>query len=310
MGSSIGISLMFIIIALLMYSQDKEMIPQQVSVILYGNTIDRWESLKQGIDQASQDSDVEINYVLMSTTHNIEEQLLLIQREIDNGADGILLAANDSEMDLSTINLPYKNFPIVCIESGVDNDNITLVSADNYSMGENLAKVVKDKENSIAKIAIIMENQQRDSVKKRFEGFYNQITEKFNNLTYWERETGENTPMLFVQRELTQEAVDVVVALDNTSLEAVIDATINLNKKVKIYGIANSDKAVYYLDNKKIKMLVYQDEFSIGYIGLKTMLGEEQYDKEEITQYIKYYTVNDSNLYLPEIQRVLFPFVK
>ncbi|OYP00503.1 hypothetical protein CG709_11475, partial [Lachnotalea glycerini] len=122
MGSSIGISLMFIIIALLMYSQDKEMIPQQVSVILYGNTIDRWESLKQGIDQASQDSDVEINYVLMSTTHNIEEQLLLIQREIDNGADGILLAANDSEMDLSTINLPYKNFPIVGIDSGDEKD--------------------------------------------------------------------------------------------------------------------------------------------------------------------------------------------
>jgi ribose transport system substrate-binding protein len=309
-GISVGISLLFILIALHLYSGNKEVEPKKVSVILYGNTIDRWESLKQGIDQAGKDIGTEINYVLMSTQHNKDEQLLLIQREIDNGADGILLAANDSTMDLGSIRKPSKSYPIVCIESGVANDSITLVSADNYTMGEELAKVIKEEENAIAKIAIIMDNQQRDSVEMRFDGFYNKITEKFYNLTYWNREQGENRPMIFAQRELTQEAVDVVAALDNSSLEAVIDATINLNKKVKIYGIANSDKAVYYLDNGRIKSLVYQDEFSIGYIGLKRLLGLEQYNEAEIPNYIKYHVVNDANLYLPDNQRALFPFVK
>lgn len=306
----IGISLAFILFAVHIYGGNKKVEPKKVSVILYGSTIDRWESLKQGLDQAGKDYQVELNYVFMSTIHNKDEQLLLIEREINNGAEGIVLAANDSSMDLSKINLPSPNVPIICVESGLDNPEINLVSADNYNMGESLAKVIKENENAIAKIAIIMDNQQRDSVKKRYLGFYDKITEKFDNLTLWRREPGEDRPNIFVQRELTQEAVDVVVALDNSSLEAVIDATLNLNKKVKIYGIANSDKAVYYLDGGKIKTLVYQDEFSIGYIGLETLLGKAKYREEEMSNYIQYHVVNDSNLYLPENQRVLFPFVK
>lgn len=301
---------LFVVVGTYLYSEKKVVDTKYVSVILYGNNIDRWESLKQGIDQAAKDYNAEITYVLMSSDHNKEEQLSLIQREIDNGANAILLAANDSDMDLSNIKLATKTFPIVCVESGVNNQDITLVSANNYDMGESLAKEVIEKENAIAKIAIVMDNQQRNSVKERYQGFYNKIIEKFNNYTIWKREEGENRNIIFVQRELTQEAVDVVVALDNSSLEAVIDATINLNKKVKIYGIANSDKAVYYLDNGKIKTLVYQDEFSIGYIGLESLLDQKNYNAKEMSNYINYHVVNDSTLYLPENQRVLFPFVK
>lgn len=307
----ISVCFVFLVIVITnhLYS-GKKAVETNISVILYGNSIDRWESLKQGIEQAGKDYGAEITYVLMSVDHNEKEQLSLIQREIDNGAKGILLAANDSNMDLSSIKLPSKTFPIICLESGVNDSDTTLVSADNYAMGESLAEAVIEKENAIAKIAIVMDNQQRNTVKERYEGFYNKITEKFDNLTFWRREKGENRAIIFVQRELTQEAVDVVVALDNSSLEAVIDATLNLNKKVKLYGIANSDKAVYYLDNGKIKTLVYQDEFSIGYIGLESLLGGVNYNIKEMSDYINYHVVDDTTLYLPENQRVLFPFVK
>lgn len=306
----ICLAFLFIAFAIPLYGEKKVEDTKYISVILYGNNMDRWESLKQGIEQASKDYDTEITYILMSTDHNKEEQLALVQREIDNGADGILLAANDSSMDLSSIKLPKKKYPILCVESGVDNQDITLVSANNYEMGENLGKVVLERENTIAKIAIVMDNQQRNSIKDRYEGFYNKVVGKFDKITFWRREKGENRANIFIQRELTQEAVDVVIALDNASIEAAIDATLNLNKKVKIYGIANSDKAVYYLDNGNIKTLVYQDEFSIGYIGLQSLLGEAKYDKDYMPSYIDYHVVDQSTLYLPENQRVLFPFVK
>jgi len=308
----VGIVLFIIFVAttFYLYSGNKEEEQKTISVILYGNAMDRWETLKQGIDQAALDENAEINYVVMSAENNAEEQLLLIQREIDNGADGILLAANSESLNLDSIKRPSKDFPIVCIESGVENSNITLVSADNYLMGEKLAEAIGENENERVRIALVKDDLERDSVKERYDGFYNKIREKFSKFTIWEREEGENRAMIFAQRELTEEAVDVVVAFDNACLEAVIDATVNLNKNVKIYGIANSDKAVYYLDNGRVETLVYQDEFSIGYIGLKTVLGKKQYDESEMSNYIQYHVVNDENLYSPENQRVLFPFVK
>ncbi|WP_099469761.1 substrate-binding domain-containing protein [Konateibacter massiliensis] len=309
-ASGVAIAFLLIAVSIRMYSDKKVEEPKYISAILYGNTIDRWDSLKQGIEQAGKDYGAEINFVVMSTDTNSEEQLSLIQREIDNGAEGIILAASDSDMDLSSISFPSKDFPIICVESGVNDQRINLVSADNYTMGESLALEVIAQESPIAKIAIVMDNQQRNSVKERYEGFYNKVVEKFYNFTFWRREEGESRPMISAQRELVAEAVDVVVALDNTSLEAVIDATLNLNKKVKIYGIANSDKAVYYLDTGRIKNLVYQDEFSIGYIGIESLLGKENYNEKEMSNYIKYHIVNDETLYLPENERVLFPFVK
>ena len=79
---------------------------------------------------------------------------------------------------------------------------------------------------------------------------------------------------------------------------------------IKIYGIANSDKAVYYLDNEEIKALIYQNEFSIGYLGVKEILNEKVYEKKSAANMVEYEIINKSNMYSEEYQKLLFPFVK
>ena len=138
------------------------------------------------------------------------------------------------------------------------------------------------------------------------------MVEDVDRITIWKRKENEADirSMLFLQRELTEEAVDVVVALDTSSTEAIIDAVENLDKEVQIYGIANSDKAVYYLDNGILDALGYQNEFSIGYLGVQELMGEVHFEHEEYRQMIAYRVVTKKTLYETDNQKMLFPFVK
>jgi ribose transport system substrate-binding protein len=90
-------------------------------------------------------------------------------------------------------------------------------------------------------------------------------------------------------------------------MEELLDATVNLNKDIKIYGIANSSKSVYYLDNRLIKSLVYQDEFSIGYLGMTNVLSEKSNAAEEL---IRYEVVDHDDMYNETYQKLLFPHVR
>ncbi len=284
-----------------------------ISVIVYGNDSERWENLKQGAEQAAEDLSAEVSFITMSDDFGIKEQISLIEREIGNGADAIMIAACDSEKMQSYLDQGMNKVPLVMIETGlISNSEIPFVSANNYQMGIDLADTMMVKEKERAKVAVIHDDLQRDSVIERYQGFTDTIDNKMDNLVIWERNDNEKSieTMLFLQRELTEEAVDIVVALDNSSLEAIVDAVTNLNKKVRIYGIANTDKAVFYLDNGTIEALMYQNEFSIGYLGVQELLGKKDYQQEELQNLVEYRVVEKENMYSINNQKMLFPFVK
>ncbi|HOO27059.1 MAG TPA: substrate-binding domain-containing protein [Lachnospiraceae bacterium] len=284
-----------------------------ISLIVYGNSTDRWENLKQGAERAADGTSAEINLITMSSDLNAKEQISLINREIENGADALMIAACDSEKIEEYFKGLSVKIPVVFVQNGFeDNTDTWYISADNYAMGHTLGNVIAANEKSWIKAAIISDRTERKNVADRFDGVYDSLVQYADEVVIWERNENErdSQTMLFLQRELTEEAVDVVVALDTSSMEALMDAIENLNKNIKVYGIANSDKAVYYLDNGKIKALIFQNEFSIGYLGVKVILNETAYNKKRIFNLIKYETVNKDNMYSEEYQKLLFPFVK
>lgn len=311
---SIFVVLVLIVAEFYYYSNysSKEEPVFHISLIVYGSS-DRWENLKQGAERAADGTTAEVNLITMSTETNAKEQLALINREIANGADALMIAACDSREMERYFQETEIEIPVVFVQNGLENKgDYRYISADNYAMGYELANVIATNERSWIKAAIIADRMERKSVSERFQGVYDSLSRYADEVVIWERDENEKDiqTMLFLQRELTEEAVDVVVALDTSSMEALMDAVENLNKDIKVYGIANSDKAVYYLDNGKIKSLIYQNEFSIGYLGVKVILDEKAYEKNKIFNTVEYEIVNEDDMYSAEYEKLLFPFVK
>ena len=286
---------------------------RQVSMIVYGSDSARWENLRQGAELACENEDAELTLVTMSSEKNAQEQIELIQREVAGGADALLIAACDSVALGEYIADSGISIPVVFVENAVDTQGkVNCVSADDYQMGVAIGQEIMARENPIVKVAIISDGTQRGSVQSREQGLRDTIEPYVSRIVTWKRYENEENMLTrkFLQRAMLEEAVDVVVALDNDTADALMEALDNLNRKTKVYAISTSSESVYYLDQRKIKALEYQEEYGIGYIGAQMILNEKDALKKYSADDIKYRVVNHDNMYEEENQTLLFPFVQ
>jgi ribose transport system substrate-binding protein len=126
----------------------------------------------------------------------------------------------------------------------------------------------------------------------------------------WEKEEGETDSSLFLQQMLNEDPVDVIVALDDESLEEVVDAVEISESQVDIYGIGSSNKIVHYLDYGVINSIVFQNEFNMGYLSIQQLVNDISENKNILDIDIEFRTVNRETMYLPKNQRLVFPIVQ
>ncbi len=283
-----------------------------VSMIVYGDDSERWENMREGAYLVCKDMNADLSLLTMLSENDVVEQEEIIEREIEDGADALIIAPCDSNEIKEFVEKKRLRIPVVYLES-TDNDflgNVN-ISVDDYNMGYSLGEELISQESDIVTVAIISENTNRESVSLREKGFRDAIDGKVGKLITWSREgtaVNANT-RTFIQRKIVSEATDVMVSLDNTTTDALLDALTNLNKTSKVYSISTSNKAVYNLYNEEIKALVYPDEFSMGYLAAMNALDPTGAGTKYPSGNIEYRMVKKENMYDEENQTLLFPFV-
>ena len=97
--------------------------------------------MKQGIDQAASEMNVNISFVTLSEDNSVVEQTELIAREIKNKADAIIISPVDYEKMAEPIENAMKKVPVILIESTVKSEQVlSSISCDNYKLGVSLAE--------------------------------------------------------------------------------------------------------------------------------------------------------------------------
>lgn len=306
--------LLVIQLFLYMKGSDNEPNVVQISIIAYGTDDSRWENLKQGAEQAASDDTAEVSVITMSADGDASEQQILMEREIENGADALMIAASDSEK-LSEIFKEYSpSVPVIFVENGLsEQSQYGFITSDNYRMGVKLANEIIANEKDWIKTAIVTENMERESIRERYQGVYDTLKPYADNIVIWNRNEKESNLIAykFLQRWIIEDAADVVITLDSETTEALVDAMDNINRTRKVYSVANSDKTVYNLDHGKIKAIEYQDEFMMGYLGMKELLTELGHEKKPgRNETVEAKIIGKDDVYAEENQKLLFPFVK
>lgn len=284
----------------------------RISVIVYGTSnSERWSTMKQGLDQAALDYNAEINFVTTTEEKDAAEQKDLIERELANGAQGIILAAADSS-NLSAIVRHYdSSVPFVLVETSIKHaEGFTFISADNYSMGLNIGRSVYLSSDKNKTVAIFVDNLQRNSVMDRYEGLMDSLRYSDYSIVPWEMSEEDTDSEVFLEKKLKEDPADVIVALDDNSLEVVLDAVQAVESSIDIYGIGSTNKIVHYLDYGLIDSIVFQNEFNMGYLSVQEILNDIRSNVEEPDNDIEFRTVNKDTMYLPKNQRLVFPIVQ
>lgn len=311
----LGAILFFSLYILSRETNVKEIPVKNISVITRGKLSESWENFKQGAEQAGTDLNANIRMISLGNEESskLEEQIELLEREVNSDADAIVIAPVDHEKMAESLVKMKRNIPVILVESSVDSrQQYEIIACDNKKMGSALAEEVMRHGNLRKKILLIGGDISCSSVLDREEAFRNTMKISYNEILEWDKADYSSETILSY---LKSNNVDVIVAFDTEILENAAKALKEYEDQyppqlTELYGVGSSSKVIRYLENDNIVSIVVQDDYSMGYLGVRDAInainGKEEKEKTEIAFKI----VDHEHMYSEENQRLLFPFVR
>ena len=259
------LAVMVILMAAAMLLEKNSKQYRKISVVIQDAEDTQWAAFRYGLKMAAQDQKVELVVASTADALTKEEQLNTIKREIELGADAVIVQpvpGDDLEQKLRHLE---KKVPIMLVEYTAakerEKSQLPSVEPDHSAMGEALAEELKKDycgNLSGKKYGILMKADAPHAMNSRRQGVEKALQDTGIVCSWVVDGSVENKPK-----------VDIVIALDNNSLiKAAEQAAANNLHGALVYGIGNSTQAAYYLDIGSVECLVVPDEFSVGYYSL------------------------------------------
>lgn len=289
----------------------------QVSVLVDNGTSERYISLRTGLEQAAQEFGVELNYISSGTLTSLEEEEILINKELDNGADGLIVQMVSSFNAEEYLENVAARASLVLIENEVYPENVySSVLPDNYVMGQELGQqIVKDYGNALSELSIgvVTGKQSELAMQQRVRGLRSGLG-SYGRRIVWSMDTQGDEMTQLLQEKMKKQRADILVALENDRTEQAVDFLTLENidpEECVLYGIGCSEKNVYYVDQGKIRVLVVVNEYNMGYLSLEQLVKQISFRSNTPVQLNTNYLIIDrENMYEEENQKQLFPLVQ
>ncbi len=313
MYSALAVVLLWAVFGLVNTGGTDEKYP--ISVVIGESNNDRWIALKQGMEQAAEDYGVDLTIVPTNALYTISSELDLIDKEIEEGAAGIVTAPVSSE---GFTEMMEKNGNLVSF-AFLDSDimpegRYPSVTANNTDVGNALCDALKSYlgyDLSGKRIAIAHFYRQRSSSRTRYEILNQGLMDAGAKVTVLSEDPERMQSELAAL--LGAGMVDGVVALNSIELEMSIDALLEagVGGTIPLVGLGYSEKNVYYLDKGVVREIVLPNDFNVGYLSIQSCYFALT-EKLSATpgHVVEVYRVTRENMYDEDMEKILFPLAK
>ena len=280
--------------------------PVNISFVLTGDNMDRWDNLTEGASTAALDEDCLLDFVNSPVEYGIDGEIDLVERQFDDGADYVVVATSDYEAmkDYLRKNLLWDR--VIFVKNGNYNQDKNSIMADDAAIAKDFSDYIKA-DNKGAKFIMVttLEDANTKTLREQIEAQF-----KDSNIDVEYRLMSATSGTLNQSMyNLGQSGLyDGFITLDFETMAAAARAQEKLNSKVLVYSIDNSKEAVYYLDSNAINAIAFKDDYTMGYKAVKEVLSSGT--KIEDSDDKLYYIVNKDLIHTEKMEKVLFPFVK
>lgn len=292
---------------------------KKVSVIVDSAGESRRIAFQSGAEKAADDHHMDVNFVNAGKMISLLDQRTLIRQEIEEGAEAVILrlcVSEGAEMMLKEFENRAK---IILVENKCEEKteegmkeplSFSSICADDYAMGEALAKAVLENRKHDLRIGVITGNLSKHSLKMRKAGFEDALCE-VGITPVW-----ESGAMLHLDEQIRirqkKEKANTFVAMDDEGLRSAVDyVKRNGEKGIALYGAGYSDENVYHMDQGIIKSMAVTDTFNMGYQAVEEagQLLRAGFQKPHSRE-VNFYMVRRETMFQAENQRLLFPLVE
>ncbi len=304
----------------------------QIAVIIEDVRDDNYVNFRKGMDQAAVEFNGDVHFITLYERMDANQQMELISREQQDGADALIIVPADEERVVSSLAQGQVWAPVVLLGSGLTGQGVAgTIALDYRGMGEKLAsRMAEDLEEGCQ--VVILEEPGRKSVMSRLflegakdmfdkEGIlWRSVTPKRTDGGLEEAvlalggPAGEPVAVLAESPELLTETAGILAEEPNLwGLGPGEDGAAGLPESPfrglirGLYGQGNTLGVLNDLDQGLITGICVWDQFAMGYrsvdLAVKALEGGGQDRRLELDSYY----IEKEDLRRPEYEKLLYP---
>jgi ribose transport system substrate-binding protein len=287
----------------------------EMAVIVKSTTSTFWQEFMNGLKAGTVEYSVDYYCEGPDNEENIQGQLDLIQKAIDNEVDVIVVSATSAEEAVPLIEEAKKcGIYVIIADSGVNTNNIDAkISSDNMTAGGQLAEQVINIDEDMKYVGIINFDESAENAHQREQGFRDaverrddvSIVDSVNVASNVGEAKAATVKMLAEHPE-----INVIVTMNEWTTLGVGYAVQEMTdgKDIYVYGFDSNTLCLDMLEKGYIDGLLVQNPYAMGYLAMET--GYRLCKGKKISEKVIYTStelVTRDNMYDQDIQKIIFP---
>ncbi len=274
-----------------------------------------WQAVKDGIDSAGKDFDVEITITGPMSETQVDEQIQMIKKAVLLKPDAIVLAAADYDRLVPIAKeIKAAHIPLITIDSFINgNDADTKIGTNNYDAGQKAGEALMEKLSPGSTVLIMSYVQGSSTAIDRESGVRDFLHGKaqIKDTIYSNGEIDIAYQQAIQILQNNPDVKGIVTLNDPTTIGAARGLSESGKKeKVVLVGFDNSLPTLGFVESEVIRDTIVQRPFNMGYLGIKSAVDLIKGKKVEPFIDTGSKVINRKNMLLPENQKLLFPVTR
>ena len=303
-------SLLMFIASLLFYApSEKNRDPVKATAFL-PDYVENFEytMLKQGMEQAAIDYDVELTFRTIREEETITEFFRTVQKEIESQTEVVIIQPKNKKVLGEKLQKIKNNVSIYFVNSAIDMEEpFSLVATDYVKLGERLASRIVERQFKKEKILILKENFDYTDTFDYYQGITSQLESA--SIPYDVKEVRGEKREEQIKQLLDKKGYTSVITFTSAMLENTAKVKNEENKSnIRLFGFQKSRAGLALIDDGSVEAIGISNQFAVGYQSIQQNFTE--YDESQNISEIQQIIVDQKNLFSEENQKLLFPIVQ
>ncbi len=271
----------------------------EISVFLQEGDIALTSNTRLGMEEAAADYGAQLRFVTPPDQEDHASQLTLMSREIDGGADALIVSPIDPTalaLDMEEIDLP-----VISLESQVATAALS-ITPDNIALGQQVAQSLLDDGLVGPDIQILL----LDTAGTRT-GVAERIAQCRATLEATDCTVVTCTLAALIDGDYDLTGVDAIVALDYQSTLSMAGWENSQAIHHQLYGVGGSTDIAAYLERGILQATVTWSEYATGYLAVQRAVESAMGLALTPISTPTLSTIRGETIYDPDNQKLLFP---
>lgn len=281
--------------------------------------VEFWESMRQGVNMAAEEFNVEVEVAGMPSESDIDGQIALLEQAIIDKPQAIILAATDYNRIVPVAKrIVEAGIILITVDSGMkDGISSSFIATDNYEGGRKAGQLLIETISSSedGPVAIINFVRGSATAMDRERGVQDSLSARPDIKvleTRFSDASEEEAYEITLELLRNESGLRGIAALNEPTVVGAARAIIDMQavSRVKLIGFDNSMEEISYLEEDVLQATIVQKPFNMGYLAVKAAMDVYAGRKVQPMIDTGSETITKGNMYASDKQKLLFPFVE